>query len=533
MRLAIALVIFAAASRPAGASPAWIERDAAIVVAGSPADLGATLSAIGGLAPLHAMTIGLSRQAARAELGWDPGDPAAWKAQGFDPEVDMWLAISVDDGSARYRELSSAASWTPRTAAGAPPAFWHARAIVGVRDPARARAAISALVARLGGVQMFVKSRQGHLVIDLVRPRFAGAGAPPSAGQVRARAADPPLRRRFVHGALLGGDGLRAWIRGGALIDIGRAIQRERHIELQRDHASARGSGPWNPNPKCAELGALVNGHLFTGAALAVRPRSDGLDLEMSLVASTAAALARALPAGGAPLPPAHRLPGITGGLAARLRALDGLRALPRPPVLQSFTDALAHIRGCEQHYGWTARIFGWPHLIGLFADEIAALGPRGEAVAGGITAASLGVSRWHRDPLKLVAVIEGAIDREAAAAAESLLDLAFAGGRERGKIERWGQGRVRPYLIRRSDPLVGASLGGARGVKMARLAPGPPPPWMGRGDLLGARIDLAAAGEVLRDWFPALAVLGDARSLELGARVSGAALRARIRLRR
>lgn len=530
MRIAAAVVLVAslAGEARAEAPAALIDADAQLVLAASPDDIGAALDSLAALG--HGLFIGLARRWLESSVGWDLGDPRAWAARGFDRGGDIWISLAVDDGEPRYDALATAATWNDRTAATTPAAFWRLRVIARLTGgPARLRA--RSIAARLGGAIALgrnnVRARVVGplLVVDIARPMFSGAGAAVTAAQVTARARPPRPGRHFARGAALAGTGLRGWMRAGAVIAVGRALQRELHIELQRDGSAPRGSGPWRPNPRCVELAALVDGRLFRELSWRLAPRGPTLELTFG---GDAAAIAAAFPVAATKAPlRAHRLPDLTAAGALRIASFAGLRALPRTPVFRSFTDALAHVQGCEAHYGWTARLFGWPHLIGLFLDEIAALGPRGKTLAASVSGASIGVTSWNLDPLRMVAVLEGALDPAGIAPATELLDLAFGAGRG----DRWGARRMRAYLRRGEAPVLGTSLGGERGARLAARRPGRE--WVDRASLAALRVDLDAAGGILRAWEPRLVVLGRARTLRLEVRPVPGGLRARIALSR
>jgi hypothetical protein len=522
-----ALLIGGLAASPARAQTAadLIDGGADVVVVGSPLAIGDALASFAALG--HGLVIGVGRQALKSAIGWDVGDPAAWEARGFDPAGDIWISLSVDDGKARYEALTRAKSWNERTAARTPAAFWHLRVIAPVRAPRSARALATAWGRRfaLGAGNVRVSQRGKLLVLDALRPMFHGAGAAPPASDVTARARAPRPGARFARATALAGSGLRGWMRAGAVIGVGRAVQREVHIEIQRGTEGARGTGPWKPNPRCVELSALVDGHLFTELSWRLSPK--GPTLELVLGAASRAVIDRSFPLGTTVGLRAHRHAKLAASAALRLAGFAGLRALPRPPAFESFTDALPHMAGCESHYGWTARLFGWPHLIGLFFDEIAALGPRGKTLAGSMSSAVAGTASWDVDPLKMIAVLEGSLAPAAVATAVELLELAF----DRGRGDRWGAGRMRAYLRRSTPAVIGTSLGGARGAGLARGAAGRE--WLDPKALAGLRVDLAAARPVLERWEPGLSLLGKARSLSVDVHAVGAALRARISLSR
>jgi hypothetical protein len=566
LALAAIALLPATAAAAAPAELAEIEADAALVASGSPAELAAVFAALGEQSGVNAMAIGLGRRAAAATLGWDPGDPAAWAAAGFDHGRPLWISVTIDSAAAaaRYRRLSTRKSWDAAALADLPPALWRVRLIAPGIERRAAAAALARVpglrwhterwweslpgaraphrrdvvaVAAIAGGWAVARSARGALIIDVVRPAFATAAIARDsvAGAAILAVADSPPRRRSLAAspppAWPRAGGLALWLRASALIDIGRAVQQEIHIAFADADPDRRGAGAWLPNPRCDSFSALAGG-MLTDASVRVGAAAGALGVEIVFGAASAGALAKALPrreAGAS----AHGAGGLAW-LAVFTGGSDELRRLPRPEVMQSWPDMLAHLRGCEEHYGWTARIFGWPQIAGLFLSELASLGPRGAAIAAGARGAAAVVRRWADRPLAIEAAVEAALDPGGADTAAGLLDLTFLEGDRARPVERWGQGRLRPYLIRDAGRAVaGATFGGDRTARWFHAARRGAPAWLAGDELAAAWIDMDASLEPLAAWLPAFRWLTGVREIRARVQLRGPRLVAELTLLR
>lgn len=553
MRRAAALgALIGSLAAPAAAAPGrgarQLDGDAEVVLRLAPAELGGLAAELARLNGVNALLLGLGRKAARRLVGWDLLAPGDWSERGVDAARPIYASLAVDRvaGGRRYVALARSAVWEPRVLANLAPALWRLRVVLPVTDRGRAVAALLALPGvswsreawwrTLGAsgrprrrdvlaaghaaaldLWIVVRGARGSLVIDVLRPMFSDAlhrakAPPPSASALLGAARTPPPK-----GSLAGADpaawpdagGAALWIDGQALVAVGRAWQQEMHVAYLAADPDRRGGGAWRANPRCASLAEVADGKLLTDASLRLASRPDGFELDGVLGATSDEALAAALPRASAPLV-AHRTRGAVAWAALWNGPTAGLRALDRPEVYSSWPLLGPHLRGCEDHYVLTAELFGWPQMTGLFLDEMAALGPRGKLFADTAAGAAASVRRWSDDPLKLEAVIEGTVEPRAAGAASSLLDRAFLPGDRKRPLERWGRGRLRPYVRHgAARTAVGTTLGGLRGARWFHGGGRRPPArWLAGDELAAGWIDLDASLPALRRWVPALGQL-------------------------
>jgi hypothetical protein len=524
-RLAAAALAIALLGRPAHAGPVedlsvWLDADAAAVVrieAGQ-IEQAAGLLRSSGLPGMFETITMLSAGSAFA-LGFDPMAKTGWFAGGLDGDVPLLASVAAIDRGAVDRIVAARGS-SDR------PVLWRTRAVLKLDDPAKGGRSLTALLGLAsGGVEVspgngaalagmlggatgdgnavvtelraagvlavarvprvdgvLLLHRHGDVaVLDLVAP-YAGVPLDWKRDRAALRAllarkpGGPGARLGRGAGTLLTRAGTVIWMDTVRLAASWAARQREEAVRLVR-------SGHLRPAelrpapPSCADLDVLAASGPFEDLAVSVTFRGGGRQLRMTAAVSwtlrpgskLAPALAVADDLLIDPLDLA-RSRGAAAAGAVYLRGLGGLRALPRPPLLAGADKLEAAEPACGEHTAELVRALAWPQVIGMHADDIAAVHRDADRAIASLRNAGFAVRNASLDPKQLEGVVTASVDPGAVPLVDGWLDLVFGAHGELPAKDRqparrlWSEGPLRPWRLRVAGPgLYGAALGGAR----------------------------------------------------------------------
>jgi hypothetical protein len=477
-----------------GDALSWLDADAGLVLSIRISQLQELNDLLLAAAPEARSSISLATLGAAAVLGWNPFQESAWANKGFATESNLYLqveAINAIEARASDRAKGSA--------------LWRTRMILPAKDAVLAKAALANIrfrdradlesksdqtlakllnlpakaakrrqaVLRKAGVFLVAKptilpglllisQHQDLFVVDLIRPYGPlgiGADWSPKPGTlVRAISRRPD---GFAGRPVLA-EALRT-----SPIGIALAPERASEMLLATELDGLSKSARTRKAPKCAPFVALAKEGNFDAVSLRaeVDDKSMAIDIRWHLRQSSQLL----------PLLTTHQVPIVAADQQAlhalvRLDQVGRLRQAKRSTLDQTWDALWLQSKQCHAATSSFALAIDWPHIAGLFLDEVSALDPQAELFIDNL--GSMAIST-HGEGLEQQLFAEAWVRTPGFPVASGWMRSLF--GHERTSKTRilWSQGPMRPYaLLHREGAVFGSNvLGlGQRAPEMASI---------------------------------------------------------------
>ena len=470
-------------SRSAGADEellSWVDRDAAVVVRLDAATLEGLVDLAGSVDGQGNRWRVLVIAGGSALLGFNVLSTQGWDQAGLATGSPVLVQVTAID---RARAALSTASTSD-------PPFWRSRVVMRAADSdalEKTLLAIPAVSSRLplkGGDEQSIASVVGagpksarSVVRDLRRAGVFAVGTAPHLGatvffhrhgnvivvdilspfgrdQIRWQPQRASVLRLLARRgdmksapgastADLGRSGLALWSQPQPLVAV---------IEAQELEAAGPNSSA-HLYSRCRPLRDVAAGAPFEAFSVSLGIDKHAVSARATLTLAEGEPLQQHLEVAPAPVLNSQAGEGLIGA-SLYLRQIASLRKLKRPMLLkQSWEAPFRSARECGTPAQVALLIFTWPQLIGLFADELAAVSPNIEAVVSSVGALGVVVRRVGKSRQSWSGVVEAAVQAPAANIVAGWHDLVFGFRRQSAQRIRWGRGPMRPYQLGTKSP--------------------------------------------------------------------------------